>query len=351
MIDGLAWDRSRPGVTPSGLASGGLRAALRASWSLAVVVPLLCSSCGAPRGTAQGASGPTSSAASRPASSTSAPLPSAEEGTSRDAGLASSGGSGRTVEGPPLPALLHPPGDKPWLGVELKALPRGATGVRVERVFRGSPADAAGIEAGDVLLALDGETLREPRQVQETVGRSAPSARVAVLLERLGRQRLLPVQLAQLPDAEDRMRLHFVGLRAPELGALATVQGTGPWGWKQLEGKVVVVEFWARTCPVCRYLVPVLNQWHQRYRPQGAVLVGITTDSVPSADRTARELGMTYPVVSDLTGKTSAAFSANQLPTLFVVDRRGIVRDVMVGLSEARLEDLQALIEQLLSEA
>ena len=84
---------------------------------------------------------------------------------------------------------------------------------------------------------------------------------------------------------------------------------------------------------------------------QGAVLVGITTDSVPSADRTARELGMTYPVVSDLTGKTSAAFSANQLPTLFVVDRRGIVRDVMVGLSEARLEDLQALIEQLLSEA
>lgn len=233
----------------------------------------------------------------------------------------------------------------------MKALPRGATGVRVERVFRGSPADAAGIEAGDVLLALDGETLREPRQVQETVGRSAPSARVAVLLERLGRQRLLPVQLAQLPDAEDRMRLHFVGLRAPELGALATVQGTGPWGWKQLEGKVVVVEFWARTCPVCRYLVPVLNQWHQRYRPQGAVLVGITTDSVPSADRTARELGMTYPVVSDLTGKTSAAFSANQLPTLFVVDRRGIVRDVMVGLSEARLEDLQALIEQLLSEA
>lgn len=220
----------------------------------------------------------------------------------------------------------------------------------MERVFRGSPAAAAGVEPGDVLIALDGQSVQEPRQVQETVARSAPSARVAVLLERDGRQRLLPVQLARLPDAEDRMRLHFVGLRAPELGALATVQGAGTWGWKQLEGKVVVVEFWARTCPVCRYLVPVLNQWHRQYRPQGAVLVGITTDPVTTADRTAREQGMTYPVVSDVTGKTSAAFSANQLPTLFVVDRRGIVRDVMVGLSESRLEDLQALIEQLLGE-
>lgn len=250
-----------------------------------------------------------------------------------------------------LPELLHPLGDTPWLGVELKDLERGTAGVRVERVFRGSPAARSGLVRGDVLISIDGEVVREPQQVSSAVGRRGPGTRVGVLLERDGQQRLLAVELARSPDAEDLMRLHFVGLRAPELGALATVQGTGPWGWKQLEGKVVVVEFWARWCAVCRYMVPVLNQWHRRYRPQGLTLLGITGDPVAMADRTVRELGMSYPVVSDLNGKTSTAFAARQLPTLFVVDRRGIVRDVMVGLSEERLEDLEVLVEQLLAES
>jgi peroxiredoxin len=100
---------------------------------------------------------------------------------------------------------------------------------------------------------------------------------------------------------------------------------------------------------VCRMMVPVLNDWHSRYRAQGVEVLGVTTDPVAPAARAAYELGMAYPIASDETGRTSRAYRALAVPTLFVIDQSGTVRDVMVGYQGRKLVQMQRLVEQLVA--
>ena len=68
------------------------------------------------------------------------------------------------------------------------------------------------------------------------------------------------------------------------------------------KGKWVVLNFWASWCGVCHVLAPMLNGWHDRYSAQGVTVLGVTTDPVELAGRTAGEVGMGYPLASDGSG-------------------------------------------------
>jgi peroxiredoxin len=220
----------------------------------------------------------------------------------------------------------------------------------VAGVVRGSPAERAGIAAGDRLLKLDGAAVLGPEDVVRIVGARPPGARVPVVLRRAGADRLVAAELGAVPDQGEVMKLSFVGAPAPGLVSLDTVQGSVDPSLAGLRGKVVVLEFWAPWCGVCRFLVPELNAWHERYSSQGVVVLGITMDAVVPATRAAEQLGITYPVASDHSGKTTAAYRANALPTLFVIDKRGVVRDVLVGYASERLAEIEQGIRRLADE-
>jgi peroxiredoxin len=247
-----------------------------------------------------------------------------------------------------IPAPRRPLTERAWLGVELRDLDRGQAGVRIARVFRGSPAYFQGLHAEDVVLALNGHTVSEPGQIHGAVQESEPGDHLSVLFERAGQKRLFDVELGNMPDAEDMARLNFVGMRAPDFSDLRPVQGDVARSLGELSGRVVVLEFWARWCGACRYMVPVMNRWHADYRPQGVSVLGLTSDPLALADRTAKELDMQYPLASDVSGQTSVAYAANAVPMVFIIDQRGVVRDIMVGLNQRRLGELEELVEELL---
>lgn len=263
----------------------------------------------------------------------------------------------RVVEGPgpitPTSGGIDPDGPAHghgWLGVELAATGQGEPGVRVRSVVRGSPAAQSGLQQGDVLLRIGGKAVQSPRQVVRTVGGHAAGERVAVAFRRAHSDRLVAVTLATLPDDDTIMRMSYVGAPAPPLTGLKSVQGSLTPRLGALRGKVVLLEFWAPWCMVCRVMAPTMNDWNHRYGAQGVAVMGVTMTPVQQAASAASQIGMSYPIASDESGKVTEAYRATALPTLFVIDRRGIVRDVLVGYSSPRLKELQAEVDRLVAE-
>ena len=97
-----------------------------------------------------------------------------------------------------------------YLGVELHSLSRGEAqklgspasgGVAVIKTDADSPAAAAGLKSGDVLLQIDGKPVASAEQVLKAVAGKAPGEAIKVRLLRQGKLRAGPVKLGAKPDA------------------------------------------------------------------------------------------------------------------------------------------------------
>lgn len=248
-----------------------------------------------------------------------------------------------------VPKTLFPRSTTPWLGVELKATEPRQAGVLISQVFPHSPAAHSGLQAGDVLLSIDGAALHDPGDVFSHLVKKRIGDWVPISFLRQGAAKLLRVELEGTPDPEDRLRLTLVGQLAPEIAGVTTFQGETS-ALADARGQVVVLEFWASWCGPCRLVSPILDRWQRTYGPQGAEVIGITVDAPATGAQIARETGMSYTLAHDPEGKATRQYFASQVPLLVLIDKRGVVRDVLLGVSTPRLAQLEKLLQELLAE-
>ena len=226
-----------------------------------------------------------------------------------------------------------------------------STVVPVHHVIRGSPAERAGIHDGDEITRVDGHVVATPTEVTRLVASHTPGDRVDVVIVRNGASQTVSVTLKPRPSADDILRMEYVGTFAPQLTSLAVAAGTLPTTINALRGKVAVIEFWATWCGPCQLTMPVLDSWQARYGAQGLSVIGITTEPVQLAATFATQKSLHYAVASDATNATSQAFGVRNMPTLFVIDKRGVVREVSIGYDPGETTQIEALVQQLLAEA
>ena len=68
-----------------------------------------------------------------------------------------------------------------------------------EPVIAGSPADKAGLKAGDVILEIDGNPMSQPSELIVTIRSKAPGDRVSVKYQRGGQEKTTTVTIDSVP--------------------------------------------------------------------------------------------------------------------------------------------------------
>lgn len=100
----------------------------------------------------------------------------------------------------------------------------------------------------------------------------------------------------------------------------------------KLKGKVVLVDFWATWCPPCVQEMPNVKAAYDKLHSQGFEIVGIDLDDNKAKfDAFVSARGMEWPQYYDglqWHNKLARQFVIASLPAMWLVDKKGVLRDV-----------------------
>jgi len=148
----------------------------------------------------------------------------------------------------------------------------------------------------------------------------------------------------------------------PELTVAEWLDGE-PLKLADLRGRVVLIDFWYEWCGPCLRAFPTLRDWHKKYGEKGFVVIGLTDlqRTLDGAKGRAEKLEflrrfragnkLTYPIaVAERAGDNLPEYGVTAFPTAVLIDRRGAVRYISIGVSPAEMSRLGEMVEKLVKE-
>jgi thiol-disulfide isomerase/thioredoxin len=95
------------------------------------------------------------------------------------------------------------------------------------------------------------------------------------------------------------------------------------WDLKKLQGKIVLVNFWATWCPPCRKEMPDLQALSKRFTDKGLVILAISDEEEATVRPFIAAQKYTYPILVNPGGVVNKRFLIGGIPQSLVYDRSG----------------------------
>lgn len=131
-----------------------------------------------------------------------------------------------------------------------------------------------------------------------------------------------------------------VGARAPDF-TLTDYKGTTHSLSEALAAGPVILAFLKADCAVCQLAFPYLERLCQSYPDGNWQIWGISQHQARAAEFFAKRNGITFPILIDGEGlPVSNAYDPPATPTIFFIDREGVIQSGHAGLAKKELNAL-----------
>ncbi|MCB5191257.1 TlpA family protein disulfide reductase [Methylobacillus arboreus] len=156
--------------------------------------------------------------------------------------------------------------------------------------------------------------------------------KVLIPLAIIGLLAFLGFSLTQKPQAPD---INFVTLEGKTIPL------------SSLQGKLVLVNFWATDCPGCIAEMPGLIQTYQQYKDKGfeVIAVAMSYDGIQQVINYSQNNALPFPVSHDSNGEAAQQFNEVRVtPTSFIIDKQGRIIQKLIG--ELDFTSLRQLLDK-----
>jgi len=147
----------------------------------------------------------------------------------------------------------------------------------------------------------------------------------------------------------------LIGKPAPPFPQNAGWLNSEPLTWKELQGKAVILDFWADWCGPCRNDLPLMSGLHKKRQETGIIVIGIHTpgSKIENIRKVMKKYELNYPICIDPPappsaegfGAMSSQYGVTGIPYTFVIDREGNVTGHGWGVSDV-LGKAQELVKK-----
>lgn len=159
-----------------------------------------------------------------------------------------------------------------------------------------------------------------------------------------------PADVAEIPTAEEVLA-EEPGPPAPPVEVEGWLNSP-PLDASDLDGEVVIYDFWTYSCINCIRTMPYLRAWYDRYRDDGLQIIGVHSPEFEfeqvdaNIERAVADNGITWPVAMDDEMTTWDSFGNRYWPAKYVYDRDGRLRFTHFG--EGAYEETENVLRALL---